>query len=65
MAEAVQALRMLRNGSVTGYGPKRRALVIATVIAWIEDREREIADIELGATRLLLQAAQELGERGR
>ena len=42
---------------------RERDAILAAVIAWIEDRERTVRDIELGAARLLLQAAQELGSR--
>jgi hypothetical protein len=59
MAEAVEALYRLT--SKEALSARDRANVVATVVAWIEDRERQVRDIELGATRLLLQAAEEVG----
>ena len=57
-ADAVDALRRCHRASM-----RERDAILAAVIAWIEDRERTVQDIELGAARLLLQAAQELGSR--
>ena len=56
--DAVDALRRCHRVSM-----RERDAILAAVIAWIEDRERTVRDIELGAARLLLQAAQELGGR--
>lgn len=58
-------LTMLGPGRAMRGSPRQRDEVIAAVIAWVDRREDEIADIKNGCRHLLMQAAQELGQRAR
>lgn len=64
-SQAIVALTMLRAGHPDRGSPRQRNVAIDAVIDWIERRENDITDIEKGAARLLLQAAEIVGRAER